>query len=115
MAVTRARLRRLALDLPEATVADHHGMDSFRVRGKIFATVPDEHHVRVMIDEAEILALVDEDPAMFEPVTWGTRLSCVAVDLRVVPVDRLAELLGEAWHRLAPAALTRAWPEDRRV
>jgi hypothetical protein len=114
VAVTQARLRQLALALPEAAVEDHHGMDSFRVRGKIFATVPDRHHVRVMVDEAEILALVDEDPAIYEPVFWGKRLSCAAVDLRVVPVDRLAELLGEAWLRKAPAALARAWSETPR-
>ena len=38
---TLRRARQLALALPEATEQDHHGMASFRVRGKIFATVPD--------------------------------------------------------------------------
>jgi hypothetical protein len=46
------QLRRVALALPEATEQDHHGMASFRVTGKIFATVPDEQHVRLMVAEA---------------------------------------------------------------
>jgi hypothetical protein len=44
-------VRALALSLPEACEQDHHGIPSFRVRGKIFATVPDGEHVRVMADE----------------------------------------------------------------
>jgi len=41
-----AQARSLALSLPEATEQDHHGMPSFRVRGKIYATVPDDEHIR---------------------------------------------------------------------
>ncbi|MEJ0066142.1 MAG: MmcQ/YjbR family DNA-binding protein [Caulobacteraceae bacterium] len=37
-------IRRLALALPEAVEADHHGMPSFRVRGKIFSTIHVAHH-----------------------------------------------------------------------
>ena len=50
--------RRLALALPEAVEQDHHGRPSFRVGGKIFATIWDDEHVNVMLDEAEILAAV---------------------------------------------------------
>jgi hypothetical protein len=99
--------RRLALRLPEAVEADHHGMASFRVRGKIFATVPDETHVRVMADEAEILAAIAEHPGVCEPFYWGRRLACVVVDVTRVPEDALNELLTEAWLRKAPATLTR--------
>jgi hypothetical protein len=34
------RVRSLALALPETVEQDHFGNPSFRVRGKIFATVP---------------------------------------------------------------------------
>jgi len=34
---TLARVRKIALGLPETTEQDHHGMISFRVRGKIFS------------------------------------------------------------------------------
>ena len=41
-------------------------MASFRVRGKIFATVPDAEHIRVMAGEAEILAAVATDSTSCE-------------------------------------------------
>jgi hypothetical protein len=101
-------LHGLALALPEAAEADHHGMSSFRVGGKIFATVPDAAHVRVMVDEGEIRALVAEDPATFQEVWWGKRLSAVLVSLERVSEAVLGELLEEAWRRKAPVGLVRA-------
>jgi hypothetical protein len=98
-----------ALSLPEAVEQDHHGLASFRVRGKIFATVPDEDHLRVMADEGEIRAAVAEDPAAFAELWWGSRLSCVVVDLRVAPGDQVRELLTDAWRRKAPRTLVRAF------
>jgi hypothetical protein len=98
---THGTVRRWALALPEATEQDHHGMPSFRVGNKIFATVPDDGHLRIMVDEAEILAAVAENPALCEPVYWGKRLSCVAVDIRTAPPALVKELLTEAWRRKA--------------
>ena len=59
--VTLAAARRLALSFPEATEQDHHGMPSFRVDGKIFATVPDDRHLHVMLDEFLTHAAVGTD------------------------------------------------------
>ena len=53
--VTVADARRVALSLPEAVEQDHHGRPSFRVAGKIFATLWDEDHMNVMVDEPGIL------------------------------------------------------------
>jgi hypothetical protein len=100
-------LRRLALALPGTTVEDHHGMDSYRVAGKIFATVPDRGHVRVMAGESEIRAAVADDSTSFEPFWWGRRLACVVVDLGRVGADELTPLLAEAWLRKAPVGLVR--------
>ncbi|MDQ2788919.1 MAG: MmcQ/YjbR family DNA-binding protein [Actinomycetota bacterium] len=95
--------RELALALPETTEQDHHGMISFRVRGRIFATVPDEEHIRIMVDEAEIHAAVTENPTFCEEVYWGKRLACVVV--RLAPAT--PELLTEAWLRKAPKTVAR--------
>ena len=73
---TLARARKIALGLPEATEQDHHGMASFRVRGKIFATVPDDTHLRVMVDEMEIRAAAAADPDACQELYWGKRLAC---------------------------------------
>jgi len=100
-------LDHLALALPGTTVEDHHSMDSYRVGGKIFATVPDSGHIRVMAGESEIRAAVATDGATYQPLRWGSRLACVVVDLRRVGADELAPLLAEAWLRKAPARLAR--------
>jgi hypothetical protein len=104
--VTLARIRELALGLPGATEQPHFDMISFRVRGKIFATVPpDEQHLHVFVDEAESRACVAEKPAAFEPLLWGGRPRGVRVNLAAAAVDRVADLLEESWRRRAPAAL----------
>ncbi|MDX6721539.1 MAG: hypothetical protein QOJ63_3793 [Solirubrobacteraceae bacterium] len=105
--MTSAEARRLALALPQAVERDHHGMASFRVRGKIFATVPDERHLRVMADEGDILAAVAEDPAACSPLTWGGRVACVVVELALASPQLVEELLTDAWRRKAPRLLVR--------
>ena len=95
-------VRTYALSLPETEEQIHHGIPSFRIRGKIFATVPDADHVRVMAGEAEILAAVAEDSDSCEKFYWGNRLACVVVDVRTVMPDLLHSLLTEAWLRRAP-------------
>jgi hypothetical protein len=107
MAVTVDDARSMALSLPQVTEQDHHGMASFRIRGKIFATVPNDQHLRVMVDEDEIHATVSENPAAFHEFYWGTRLACLVVDLASASPQQVRELLNEAWLRKAPAVLAR--------
>ena len=95
------------MELPHVTEEPHHGIVSFRVRGKIFASVPDHHHLRVMLDESEIRATVAEDPAVFEEFYWGKRLACAVADLAGVTSSQLRWLLTEAWLDKAPAKLAR--------
>lgn len=91
--------RRLALQLPEAVEKDHHGRPSFRVGGRIFATLWDQDHMNVMVDEPSILTAVQEHPEICEQVWWGKRLAAVRVDLRRVSKGLLQELLEDAWER----------------
>ena len=102
---TLARARKLALALPEVTEEAHHDMESFRVRGRIFATVPDDTHLRVMVDEPEIRAAVAENPEACQEFYWGKRLACVVVDLRRADPELVGELLTDAWIRKAPRKL----------
>jgi aminopeptidase len=48
------------MSLPEAVEQDHHGRPSFRVGGKIFATLWSEERMNVMVDEGGILTAVAE-------------------------------------------------------
>jgi hypothetical protein len=99
-------VRQLALSLPEVTEEPHFDMSSFRVRGKIFATVPaDDAHLHVFVDEPEVDACVAEDPGAFEPLLWGAKVRGVRVSLAAAPDVRVAELLEDAWRRKAPARL----------
>lgn len=98
-------IRALALARPETTEEDHFGRPSFRVRGRIFATVPDPEHLNVMIDPIDVDGVVNEDPAACEPVTWGKQLRGVRVRLRVADPDLVRDLLAAAWRRKAPRAL----------
>lgn len=109
--LTLRRAREIALALPEATEEDHHGMPSFRVRGKIFATVPDDRHIRVFVGPDEIQAAVRADPAAFEELWWGRRLSGVRVRLAKADRHQVADLLEEAWRRRAPKRLVRLLDE----
>lgn len=52
--MSREQIRRLALALPEVVEQDHHGRPSFRVAGRIFATLWDEGHMNVMLDQPGI-------------------------------------------------------------
>jgi hypothetical protein len=100
-----AVVRRLALDLPEAVEADHHGRPSFRVAGRIFATLPGAGAVNVMASEEVILAAVDEAPASCSTVFWGKRLSAVRVELATADPAHVEGLLFAAWRRRAPRRL----------
>jgi hypothetical protein len=97
MAVSTDEARALALSLPEAIEQDHHGRPSFRVRGKIFATLWNDDRMNVMLDEGGILTAVSDSPEACEEVRWGRRLAAVGVTLSRVDVDRLRELLTDAW------------------
>ena len=106
MAMPLTAVRELALALPGATEEPPFDMVSFRVRGKIFATVPpDELHLHVFVDDAETQACVAEDPAVYEPLLWGGKPRGLRISLAGAARDRVAELLEESWSRKAPARL----------
>lgn len=104
--MTPDEARRLALRLPEAVEQDHHGRPSFRIAGKIFATLWDERTINVMVDQPGIRTAVASHPEWCTERYWGRRLAAVAVDLEHAPVEAVAELLTDAWERKAPERLT---------
>ena len=95
--MTPDQARQLALALPDAVEQDHHGRPSFRVGGKIFATLWDAEHMNVMLDEGGILTVVQANPGVCEEVHWGKRLAAVRVDLGRASTSLLKGLLEDAW------------------
>ncbi len=104
--MTEDQARELALALPEAVERDHHGRPSFRVAGKIFATLREPGRMNVMLDEPGILTATEARPEICIEVWWGKRLSAVGVTLADADREFLAELLADAWEGKAPARLT---------
>jgi hypothetical protein len=105
VAVSADEARSLALSLPEAVELDHHGRPSFRVGGKIFATLWGDGQMNVMLDEGGILTAVGSTPDACEKVWWGKRLAAVGITLARVDRALLEELLTDAWEQKAPKRL----------
>jgi hypothetical protein len=106
IAMTSARqLRRIALSLPEATEQDHHGRPSYRVGGKIFATLWDPEHVNVMLDLHQIRIAVNEHRRACREFWWGKQIRAVQLTLPLADARVVRELLTEAWRLKAPRAL----------
>jgi len=105
VAVSTDEARTLALSLPEAVEMDHHGRPSFRIGGKIFATLWNDQRMNVMLDEGGIRTAVESAPDACEEVWWGKRLTAVGVSLPLTDPDSLSELLADAWEYKAPKRL----------
>ena len=100
------QVREFSLSLPEATEEPHFAYTSFRVGGKIFATVPpEETHLHVFVDEALRIPLVAAKPKVFEDLHWGAKIVGIRILLKRAPANTVFELLVEAWKRKAPKRL----------
>jgi len=102
-------VRGLALALPGVVEQDHHGRPSFRVAGRIFATLWDQEHLNVMLGEAGSRTVVQAWPGVCEEFWWGKRLGAAHVDLALADELLVGELLADAWEQKAPRRLL----EDR--
>lgn len=109
------RARKLALALPGAVERDHHGRPSFRVGGRIFATLWDEDHVNVMVDEPGILTVVQSNPDVCAEVWWGRRRSAVRVTLSAAEPALLRDLLEDAWERRQAGGLAEGGTKSARA
>ena len=114
-----ADVRAIALGLPEATEAPHHDMTSFRVRGKIFATLghPDESRGMVKLLHEQQDALTRARPEVFAPVPggWGRR-GATYVTLAAADEAAIHDALVMAWRNMAPKKLIEQhaslWPTE---
>ena len=108
--MTRDDIRRLALTLPEAAEADHHGIPSFRVNGKIFCTIHLDHpRMMVKLDPEDQANLAAGHPGVVEAVPgyWG-RKGSTFVAYESADETLASTLLEMAWTNVAPARLKAA-------
>ena len=115
-----ARVRSLALALPETDERESHGSPGFRVggdkSGKYFAYFADQHHgtphIALLVRTGsmdELLALVEDQPEVyFKPAYYGAS-GWVGIILNRPGVDwdGVAEWLERSWRGAAPKRLTR--------
>jgi hypothetical protein len=117
-------VRRLALSLPHVEEIDCDGFD-FRVGGKGFVwSYPErqpgqQRRLRTDIavlfvgDEAEKQALLLGEPTVFFTTPGYDGWPLVMLRLEEVDVERLAELVTDAWRMRAPAELAADFDRDR--
>lgn len=91
--------------MPETVEQDHFGKPSFRVHGRIFATVADANHVNVMVDAFDVDSVVHENPESCAELWWGKKLSGVRVSVPDAEPAMLKALIEAAWRRKAPKRL----------
>ncbi|MFD8807425.1 MmcQ/YjbR family DNA-binding protein [Streptomyces sp. NPDC059597] len=106
-------VRRIALSLPEVTEKTAWNMPTFRVAGKMFATLPEEEtSLAVRCPKEERDELVLAEPEKF----WiaGHEAQFAWVRARIAALDDEAELraiLTDSWRQAAPPRLLDAHPE----
>ena len=101
-----AEVRRFAVGLPEVTEEPHHHFSSFRVRGKIFVTVPpEEEHIHVFVNETsrgQALALY---PEFVEKLVWGGKVCGIRIELASAKPGAVKGFVRSAWATKAPKSL----------
>ncbi len=115
-----ARVRELALALPETYARDSHGSPGFRVgsekTGKFFAYFNDRHHgtshIALLVKTSsidELETLVEAQPqAYFRPAYYGASgWIGVILNRRDVDWQVVGEWLERSWRAVAPPRLTR--------
>lgn len=103
---TQDQVRSFALSLPEAHEDSHSGRPDLRVRGKIFATLPqDGRTVNLKTTPIGLDMLLRHDERTYRDV-WGGRW--VGVELERADPEELRELLVEAYCLAAPKSLGKA-------
>jgi hypothetical protein len=91
-------IRKFALSLEAVTEEPHHHFSSFRVRGKIFVTIPPgEEFLHVFVNEQArdiALALYSE---FIEKLFWGGKVVGLKVSLKMAKPSAVKSLVADAY------------------
>lgn len=110
-------VRRHAMSLEAVTEEPHHHCASFRVRGKIFVTVPpDETAIHVFVGEEHREPALAMHPAFVEKLLWGRKVLGLRVHLASAPAAVVKSLVNQAYEtRVNKDAGPKATPSGRRT
>ncbi len=93
-----AAVRKHAMTLEAVTEEPHHNFSSFRVRGKIFVTVPPDEafiHVFVADDDREIALTLH--PEFIEKLLWGGKVVGLRIALANAETAVVKALIEKAY------------------
>lgn len=91
-------VRQYALSLEAVTEEPHHNNASFRVRGKIFLTVPpEEDFLHVFVGEEDRQEALAMYPEFIETLLWGTKVLGLRVALASAPPAVVRSLVSKAY------------------
>jgi hypothetical protein len=101
--VTARQFASIALSLPDAVEGAHMGHSDFRVKGKIFASLPDESQGVLRLTPKYQAELIAMSPEVFSPCVgaWG-RKGWTFVHLKAARVGVVRSLMGVAHENVAP-------------
>lgn len=110
MSVKLEAIREFALALPDTTEEPHHNFGSFRVRGKIFVTVPPgDELLHIFLPDNERELALSLDPEFLEPVVWGSKVLGVRAKLPLARKSTVLALVKQAYaYKAAKAPAARA-------
>lgn len=106
-------VRRIALSLPDTTEKVAWSMPTFRVAGKMFATLPeDETSIAVRCPREEREELVLAEPDKFWVAGHEAQFAWVRARLAALEdEEELRDILADSWRQAAPPRLLDDHPE----
>ncbi|MFD8817324.1 MmcQ/YjbR family DNA-binding protein [Streptomyces sp. NPDC059627] len=106
-------VRRVALSLPDTSEKIAWSMPTFRVAGKMFATLPeDETSIAVRCPKEEREELVLAEPGKFWIADHEAQFAWVRVRLAALEGEgELRDILADSWRQAAPPRLLDSYPE----
>jgi hypothetical protein len=91
-------VRKHAMSLEAVTEEPHHNYSSFRVRGKIFVTIPpDEDYIHVFVNEEDREPALAMYPEFVEKLLWGSKALGLRVHLLPAPTAVVKALVTKAY------------------
>ena len=108
--MNQSDIRAIALSLPEAKEHPHFDRPSFRVRGKIFVTLPpvtgdDRHLVVLKLPVLVKESLQQNDASAIVSLGNWDKHGWTQLDIGRMDDDKMADLVGLAWKQVAPKKL----------
>lgn len=98
MAVELETVRAIVLGWPDTTEEPHHHFGSFRVRGKIFVTLPPGGEwLHIFLPDHERELALSLDPEFLEPLPWGSKILGVRAQLPLARESTLLRLIEQAY------------------